>query len=872
MRRGVMGREASWDTGAPTIDMAAVGGLATQAGGKLSAMSRGSRSTGSQVLGTAGEGLRNAGMGAGIGASIGSVIPGIGTVIGGAIGAIGGAISGVVHHLLSGPHRHRRKLTPKDRDMLNRGLRIARTRHLPGAFQDAVLYVYTPAVYRSLSALQRLPSQIEARLLQQRTYAAHAAAVDRAYGVRLRRELAHLPPELRTLVGVGSVTGHARELYVALHRALAERARLAHHGAIRPRHAASAFTAPPREEPEVPELLEPTAPPEPEDAQESLEDPFRELPLARDADQDDEDAGGPLDEIALTLEQARRAQRRYLRDSWVNDTWIGDVLHLDQPDDPSAPVAPALSPGSGRPPTITLVPEPDTGAPPTNADEAHAQVLANRPTLPPTAWAPLQAPVQVYFWDPFGSQWRRVGDTDGSDRAKGLVLLLVVSSHFSLSYCLLHTARGTEVIRAVKNPSREPLGDARFGVWRPVGGGVSRFWTPLFTFYARTFQPGEPIRFDFGWAVQPETGDPFDDAAGTDTGDIFDDLYGKRLALKRLRPFLEARRLQAVAPGDRLPAPEDRVFNWSQSWDTREAFDEAFGRHFGGRVLHRMLARGWRFVEVAPESQDAGALGRTHTAQGNETPQAIAKRYDAFSRERWAAELKAANPHRDWTARIYEGDLITIPEAWPQPFWGAAKERGFLEASGPSTEDAGALPRSYSAVEGETPQAIAKRYDALSREHWAAELKAANPHRDWTARIYAGDVIAIPRAWPQPFWGAAKERGFLETSGPSAAETGALTRTYAAAGGETPQAIARRYDALTRERWATELRAANPQRDWTARIYAGDVIAVPEAWPQPFWGAAKERGLLDASGPRGAPALATADPFRELRAQRGRLS
>ncbi len=185
-------------------------------------------------------------------------------------------------------------------------------------------------------------------------------------------------------------------------------------------------------------------------------------------------------------------------------------------------------------------------------------------------------------------------------------------------------------------------------------------WSPLFTFYARTFQTGEPIQFDFGWAVQPETGDPSDDAAGTDTGDIFDDVYGKHVALKRLRPFLDARRLQAVAPGDRLPAPEDSVFNSSQSWDTREAFDEAFGRHFGGRVLHRMLARGWRFIEVAPESQDAGALGRTHTAQGNETPQAIAKRYDALSRERWAAELKAANPHRDWTARIYEGDVIAI--------------------------------------------------------------------------------------------------------------------------------------------------------------------------------------------------------------------
>jgi hypothetical protein len=138
--------------------------------------------------------------------------------------------------------------------------------------------------------------------------------------------------------------------------------------------------------------------------------------------------------------------------------------------------------------------------------------------------------------------------------------------------------------------------------------------TPLFTFFARTFQPSEPIRFDFGWAVQPDTGAPFDDAAGTGTAATFDNVYGKRLAL---------------------------------------------------------------------ESRDTGALGRTYAAEGGETPQAIAKRYDALARERWATELRAANPQRDWTARIYAGDVIAVPEGWPQPFWGAAKERGLLEASGP---------------------------------------------------------------------------------------------------------------------------------------------------------------------------------------------
>jgi hypothetical protein len=266
---------------------------------------------------------------------------------------------------------------------------------------------------------------------------------------------------------------------------------------------------------------------------------------------------------------------------------------------------------------------------------------------------------------------------------------MMVSFDFPVLYGLLHTSRGTEVLRAVKNVSTEPGGDERVGAWQAIGAGVSRMWTPGFTFYARTFLPGETVRFDIGGGVQSDTSDPFQDATGTDTGDLVDDVDGKHLALQRLRPFLQARRLQAVAPGDPLPALEARVFDWSRSWDTRAAFDEAFGRRFGGRVLHRMLARGWRFVEVAPASTDAGALGRTYTAQGNETPQAIAKRFDALARARWAAELKEVNPERDWTARIYAGDVLAVPEAWPQPFWGAAKERGFLDTSGPT--DAPAL-------------------------------------------------------------------------------------------------------------------------------------------------------------------------------------
>jgi hypothetical protein len=696
-------REASLDTGALTMTPAAMGELAGKAGSKLGSMSSTSRGTAKHVLGTAGEGLRNAGVGAGIGASIGSVIPGIGTVIGGAIGAIGGAVVGVLHYLFGGGlgGHATRKLTAAERNLLNRGIYINKTRHLPGAFQDAVLYVYNPTAYRLLRAQGRLPSEIEAQLLKKNAYAAHAAAIDRQYGARIQRELAHLPPDLRTLVGVSTVTGHSRELYIAIHRALAERALVARKAAARAHalhsslhrafagrirlalRAAPAFSARPPEGRDPPALREQPWTPGPEIAEESAHDPFRDLPVA-DAPEQDGDASGALDDLAVALEKSRQSQRRYLRDSWVKDTWVGDFLHLDDPDDRSAPVAPAPSPGSGRPPSITLVPEPDSGAPPGSVEDTLAQILAKPPRFPPTRWDPLQEPVQVYFWDAFASQWRRVGDGNDYAQTKALMPLMLTGFHFPVTYGLLHTNFGTEVIRAVKNTGTERGGGDRLGTWRPIGSGVIRMWSPQYTFYSTTFPPGAPLRFDFGGGAQSDTGDPFHDTAEVDTGDIVDDVYGKGLALVRLRPFLRVRRLQAVAPGDPVLAPEERVFNWSQSWDTREAFYEAFGRRSGGHVLDLMLSRGWLFVEIVPENQDAGAIGRTYTAQNEETPQAIARRYDALARERWATELKAANPERDWTARIYAGDTIAIPEVWAQPFWGAAKERGYLDASGPT--------------------------------------------------------------------------------------------------------------------------------------------------------------------------------------------
>jgi hypothetical protein len=85
-----------------------------------------------------------------------------------------------------------------------------------------------------------------------------------------------------------------------------------------------------------------------------------------------------LDDLAKTLEQSRRTQRRYLRDSWVKDTWLGDFLRLDEPDEPSAPpLTPALWPGSGSPPPVTVVSEPDAAAPPRDGPRRERETMTN---------------------------------------------------------------------------------------------------------------------------------------------------------------------------------------------------------------------------------------------------------------------------------------------------------------------------------------------------------------------------------------------------------------------------------------------------------------------------------------------------------------
>jgi hypothetical protein len=96
--------------------------------------------------------------------------------------------------------------------------------------------------------------------------------------------------------------------------------------------------------------------------------------------------------------------------------------------------------------------------------------------------------------------------------------------------------------------------------------------------------------------------------------------------------------------------------------------------HFGNRVLAALTGGMDRGEAGAPET---GAIVRTYTAAGGETPQTIASRYGALLREHWAAELKTANPQRNWMARIYSGEVISIPAEWSR----AAEETGEPETS-----------------------------------------------------------------------------------------------------------------------------------------------------------------------------------------------
>ena len=221
------------------------------------------------------------------------------------------------------------------------------------------------------------------------------------------------------------------------------------------------------------------------------------------------DASAPADSEASGLldlifdPEAREAERLPEREAlkripWVKDGALGRFLNLDEP-------APLPAP-TRRPRPLVLVPEAagEAGAIPTSmdADAVRKAILAAPPRAVPPAWKALDAPAQLYWWDPFGETWARMGDGRDREVAKVLAVFFLKETHFPVSYCLLHSAEGSEVIRAEKNASQDPrAGEGQTAEWRPDKAGVSHLWIPAYTFYARSFPPGETVRFDFAGAA-----------------------------------------------------------------------------------------------------------------------------------------------------------------------------------------------------------------------------------------------------------------------------------------------------------------------------------------------------------------------------------
>ena len=78
--------------------------------------------------------------------------------------------------------------------------------------------------------------------------------------------------------------------------------------------------------------------------------------------------------------------------------------------------------------------------------------------------------------------------------------------------------------------------------------------------------------------------------------------------------------------------------------------------------------------------------------------------------------------------------MLNAPDVWT----GRATRTG---------RDAGGFTRTFLAREGDTPQAIAQRFGALSRPGWAGELSAANPILNELGHIHSGLKLTVPDPW-----------------------------------------------------------------------------------------------------------------------------
>jgi hypothetical protein len=505
--------------------------------------------------------------------------------------------------------------------MLMQGMRIQKTRHLPGAFQTAVLAVYHPKAYQRLHAQQRLPIQVETRLLQKKhAYAARAAHIERMYGDRIRRELAHLPPDVRTLVGAATVTGHSRDVYIALQRALGQRAQL-----MKP-------TRPmPPPPPAPPDALEPSTRPGPQQDE-------HDAPQARwmpvEPDDSESDTGDPQTSIVMR--------------SVVDVLESGDALFAWRPIRVTCPRGASAEPLLGTFWVfVDALKDRVTGLRwPCSA--AETQMVADKILV-----SPRQLP---HWWGPLDSE--------------ALPCLMMTTRLMCARW--LHARQTGEVIAPHPDSVKDLLLAGCTRMNRAIEADLARFRTPepwvadpgkIWALHRRLFDGTSEGAVNYGWHLDPSLG-PFSgpvstnaaipgvsllqSAGGRHSSDHID--YSQLLLLvapwcmiagpgqdamvpMRTADVYQSRKLAGLVTDDAQPLPSVRQsFNAATAREARRGFWSEQQRIYEGK-----LRRGLGVLDRRPWSEETGfpeVAGEVRRAPGR--AMVVPRSHDPFASLAWA--------------------------------------------------------------------------------------------------------------------------------------------------------------------------------------------------------------------------------------------
>ncbi|MEP7122523.1 MAG: hypothetical protein ABJE95_16495 [Byssovorax sp.] len=194
--------------------------------------------------------------------------------------------------------------------------------------------------------------------------------------------------------------------------------------------------------------------------------------------------------------------------------------------------------------------------------------------------------------------------------------------------------------------------------------------------------------------------------------------------------------------------------------------------------------------------------------------------------------------------RQVQGSGITF---WVDPAYGVnpvpnASSANFADVPRGNMGPRQTLTRqTYTAVRGDWPQKIARRFGAQGRVHWLQELHQANPHKlsnrtdgNWSA-LSVNEVVNIPDTW------VSTDAGEEDDSDAGALRQNLTQRTYAVVAGDGMQRIAQKLGAASMGNWFGELRDANPHKKMAVNgkgkqlawesLYPGEIINIPDAWP-----------------------------------------